>query len=195
MTKAEKTKAFIIEKTAPIFNKKGFAGTSLNDMTAATGLTKGSIYGNFANKDEVALAVFDYNLKKLTDIINSDLSQQKGARNKLLVYAEQYEKFLHPPFTEGGCPVLNTAVEADDTHAGLRTKATEAILSWKKTIVQIIEQGIKNKEFKPDTNAEQIAFTMIAMTEGSMMIAKLLDNKQYVTMVLQSMRKMIECID
>ncbi|MFI5450861.1 TetR/AcrR family transcriptional regulator [Pedobacter sp. UC225_61] len=195
MTKAEKTKAYIIEKTAPIFNKKGFAGTSLNDMTAATGLTKGSIYGNFANKDEVALAVFDYNLKKLTDIINSDLSQQKGARNKLLVYAEQYEKFLNPPFTEGGCPVLNTAVEADDTHAGLRTKATEAILSWKKTIVKIIEQGIKDKEFKSDTNAEQIAFTMIAMIEGSMMIAKLLDNKQYVTMVLQSMKKMIQSID
>jgi TetR/AcrR family transcriptional repressor of nem operon len=195
MTKAEKTKAYIIEKTAPIFNKKGFAGTSLNDMTAATGLTKGSIYGNFANKDEVALAVFDYNLKKLTDIINSDLSEQKGARNKLLVYAERYERFLNPPFTEGGCPVLNTAVEADDTHAGLRTKATEAILSWKKTIVKIIEQGIADKEFKPDTDAEQIAFTMIAMTEGSMMIAKLLDNKQYVTMVLQSMKKMIQSID
>ncbi|MFA6276287.1 MAG: TetR/AcrR family transcriptional regulator [Pedobacter sp.] len=195
MTKAEKTKAYIIEKTAPIFNKKGFAGTSLNDMTAATGLTKGSIYGNFANKDEVALAVFDYNLKKLTDIINSDLSAQKGARNKLLVYAERYERFLNPPFTEGGCPVLNTAVEADDTHAGLRTKATEAILSWKKTIVKIIEKGIVDKEFKPDTDAEQIAFTMIAMTEGSMMIAKLLDNKQYVTMVLQSMKKMIQSID
>ena len=59
MSKAEKTRQFIIEKTAPIFNKKGFAGTSLSDMTEATGLTKGSIYGNFADKDEVAMAAFD----------------------------------------------------------------------------------------------------------------------------------------
>ncbi len=65
MTKAEQTRAFIIEKTAPLFNKKGFEGTSLSDMTTATGLTKGSIYGNFSNKDEVALEVFDYNLQKI----------------------------------------------------------------------------------------------------------------------------------
>jgi len=38
-------------------------GTSLSDMTDATGLTKGSIYGNFNSKDEVALAAFDHNLK------------------------------------------------------------------------------------------------------------------------------------
>ena len=56
MKKSEQTKAYIIEKAAPIFNKKGYAGTSLRDMTGATRLTKGSIYGNFANKDEAALA-------------------------------------------------------------------------------------------------------------------------------------------
>src|ERR1700722_8888899 len=65
ISKAERTRQFIIEKTAPIFNKKGYAGTSLSDITAATGLTKGSIYGNFADKDEVALAAFDYNIGKL----------------------------------------------------------------------------------------------------------------------------------
>ena len=64
MNKAEKTKSFIIEKTATLFNTKGFAGTSLNDITEATGLTKGSVYGNFKNKDEVALAVFEFNTKK-----------------------------------------------------------------------------------------------------------------------------------
>ena len=47
MTKAEKTKQYIIEKTAPVFNRKGFAGTSMNDIVEVTGLTKGSIYGNF----------------------------------------------------------------------------------------------------------------------------------------------------
>jgi TetR/AcrR family transcriptional repressor of nem operon len=58
MTKAEKTKAFIIERSAPLFNSKGYSGTSMNDLMDITGLTKGSIYGNFENKDEVALAAF-----------------------------------------------------------------------------------------------------------------------------------------
>jgi AcrR family transcriptional regulator len=60
MSKAEKTKQFIIEKTATLFNTKGYTSTSLSDITQAT-LTKGSIYGNFENKDEVALEVYKYN--------------------------------------------------------------------------------------------------------------------------------------
>ena len=55
MSKAEKTKQFIIEKTAPLFNMKGYSGTSMSDITAATGLTKGSMYGNFENKTKLQL--------------------------------------------------------------------------------------------------------------------------------------------
>ena len=63
MSKAEKTRAFIIEKSAPVFNIKGYAGTSLNDLMLATGLTKGSIYGNFKDKDDVALSVYRYSVR------------------------------------------------------------------------------------------------------------------------------------
>lgn len=191
MSKAERTRAFIIEKTAPIFNTKGFAGTSLNDITAATGLTKGSIYGNFANKDEVALAVFDYNLQKVKSAISSQVAKEKTAKNKLLVYANCYEKLLFPPFTEGGCPVLNTAVEADDTHPELRKKAATAILSWKKGIIKIIEEGIENKEFVTTIDAAQVALTMIAMIEGAIMITKLLDNTSVIRTVMLTMKTMI----
>ena len=45
--RSEKTRQFIIETTASLFNKKGYAGTSMSDLTEATKLTKGSIYGNF----------------------------------------------------------------------------------------------------------------------------------------------------
>ena len=55
MVRSEKTKQLIIEKTASIFNKKGYTGTYLSDLTNATGLTKGSIYGNFKDKIEVAV--------------------------------------------------------------------------------------------------------------------------------------------
>jgi TetR/AcrR family transcriptional repressor of nem operon len=80
MSKAERTKQFIVEKTAPIFNTKGYAGTSLNDMINATGLTKGSIYGNFVNKDDVALAAFDYNLKKVDTIIRQEIAACESYR-------------------------------------------------------------------------------------------------------------------
>src|SRR3546814_1051842 len=112
--KAEKTLSFIIEKTAPIFNMKGYVGTSLTDMTTVTGLTKGSIYGNFINKDDVAIAAFDYNLGRVTAAIHAEMNKKETSKEKLLVYADIYHKLLRSTIV-GGCPILNTATEADDT--------------------------------------------------------------------------------
>ena len=191
MSKAEKTREFIVEKTAPIFNKKGYAGTSISDMTEATGLTKGSIYGNFANKDEVALAAFDYNWKRISGITWQEMEKKSTIKEKLLVYTE-YEKFINFPLPMGGCPVLNTAVEADDTHPLLKKKANEAFLAWKDKLTTLLEQGIRTKEFTTAIDPEQIALTIIAMIEGSIMIAKLSGKPAYRNAIVVSMRKMIE---
>jgi hypothetical protein len=191
MTKAEKTRQFIIDKTAPIFNTKGYAGTSLNDMIAATGLTKGSIYGNFSNKDEVALAAFDCNLAKVNGIILGEMNKQKTNKAKLLVYPQVYENFSRYAFPKGGCPVLNTATDADDTHAGLKQKAYSALLAWKKQTVSLIQKGIEAKEFSNSVDAEQFAITMIAMIEGTNMISNLTGNSGYRKAIMQSIRKMI----
>lgn len=191
MSKAARTREFIIEKTAPLFNVKGYAGTSLNDMTNATGLTKGSIYGNFTNKDEVALAAFDYNLKCVDDIIRQEMSKHSTIQDKLLVYTQVYENFLKYPFPIGGCPILNTAIEADDTHPELKEKAADAINDWKSNITQLIQNGIDKGEFRPEVNAEQTALTMIAMIEGGIMITKLTGKLNYRKAVMQSVEKII----
>ncbi len=84
MSKAERTRQFIVEKTAPLFNAKGYAGTSLSDMTDATGLTKGSIYGNFANKDEVALAVFDHNWGRVQSLLRSEMDRRSTCKSQVV---------------------------------------------------------------------------------------------------------------
>ena len=189
--KAEKTKQFIVEKTAPIFNMKGYAGTSLNDMIQATGLTKGSIYGNFVNKDDVALAAFDFNLKKVNEVISTEMASRKTFREKLLAYTKVYENFLEFPFPEGGCPVLNTAVDADDTHPMLKQKAADAIMHWKNAIAKLIQKGIGNNEFRPDVDPEQIALTIIATIEGAIMITKLTGKLNYRRAIMGSVEKLI----
>lgn len=191
MTKAEKTRDFIVERTAPIFNMKGYAGTSLNDITAATGLTKGSIYGNFANKDEVALAAFDYNLHHNVSKIEAEMNDQSSIKGKLLVYVSVYQSFFVGKISPGGCPILNTAIDADDTHPALREKALKAVLSWKKRIISLVEEGILNKEIKADYNPEQIALTVIAMIEGGIMISRLTNKVENWNLIMDSLKKYI----
>ncbi len=191
ITKSERTREYIIESTAGIFNTKGYSGTSLSDLTEATKLTKGSIYGNFENKEEVALAAFDYNWKTVQDIVKGEMADKDTYIGKLMVYVSTYESFFKYPFPKGGCPILNTATESDDTHPALRKKAAEALVLWKNSIIRLVECGKQAGEIKNDTDAEEVALTIMAMIEGIIMITKATGNKNYWHKVMRSVEKLI----
>lgn len=196
MSKAARTKQFIIEKTAPIFNMKGYSGTSINDITDATGLTKGSIYGNFENKDEVAIAAFKYNIKKLQDAFAKAIEKESTYKGKLLVYPRLYSDYFHLKITEGGCPILNTATEADDTHPVLRRGVERAIVFWKDKLVFFIEQGILTGEFKAKAiDSERTALTIIAIIEGAVMISKVTGNLKHLSDIMISLNRIIEDLE
>lgn len=191
LSKAERTRQFIIEKTAPIFNSKGYAGTSLTDIIDATGLTKGAIYGNFANKDEVALAAFEYNFGNITNYIAIRIRERESAIDKLLVYPETHRQILKLPFLKGGCPVLNTSVDADDTHPMLKEKAIAALSLWRSSVERIINKGIQTKEIKKNTNATEFAAILVSLTEGAVMQAKVSGKPTELNISMDFLEKMI----
>lgn len=196
MSKAEKTKQFIIEKTAPLFNTKGYSGTSMSDITTATNLTKGSIYGNFENKDEVAIAAFKFNVKKLHDVLSREIEKQRTFKEKLLVYPRLYSNYAELEVTIGGCPVLNTAIESDDTHPVLKKYAEKTLLYWKEKLVYLIEQGIAAGEFRAQSiDSEKTALTIIAIIEGGIMISKLTGNGKDLSTIMLSLYKIIEDLE
>lgn len=190
-SKSERTRQFIIETTADIFNTKGYEGTSMADMTNATGLTKGSIYGNFENKEEVALAVFDYSLEKLRKVILQRMTLARTYHDKLMVYAQVYRNFKDSPFPEGGCPILNTAVEADNTNSLLKDKASKAILRWQKSIINLIQGGINAGEFKSSVDAGNVALSIIALIEGGIMIANVTNQSATLDEVLKTVATLV----
>ena len=194
MSQADKTKEYIIERTASIFNTKGYAGTSLNDMTEVTGLTKGSIYGNFKNKDDVAVEAFKYNFGVMSNLFSSEMAKKKTYREKLLVYPYFLGNFSEQRFPKGGCPVLNTAVESDDTHPLLRQQTIIALNKWKNGIINLLKDGIAANEFRADINVEQVALTMLAMLEGGIMIRKLTNNQNYIDHIISSLQDYINSL-
>jgi AcrR family transcriptional regulator len=60
MTKGEQTRQRIVAEAAPVFNQRGYEGSSLADLMKATGLKKGGIYRHFSSKEELAAEAFDY---------------------------------------------------------------------------------------------------------------------------------------
>ena len=190
-SKSELTRQFIIEKTAPVFNEKGYAGTSMADLENATGLTKGSIYGNFENKDEVALAAFDYNFNMVSHYIKEKTSTTENAIERLLVYPNVYRKFFSIPFLKAGCPILNTSTESDDTHPPLKEKAANALHAWKKSVENQIKRGISRNEIKEDTDPAEFAVVLIALIEGAIMQAKLTGRNKELGISMDYLEKLI----
>jgi TetR/AcrR family transcriptional repressor of nem operon len=191
-SKAERTRNFIIESTAEIFNKKGYAGTSMSDLTNATGLTKGSIYGNFENKEEVALAVFDFNYSRITQRTAEQIAKAETYHDKLMVYANVYKSVIYNQGNRGGCPILNTAIEADDTNVSLKSKAAQAVLRWENNIARLIEQGIEAGEFKAGVDIRQTSLSIVALIEGGVMISKVTSDTTNMDNILKTVELLID---
>ncbi|TWV92987.1 TetR/AcrR family transcriptional regulator [Chitinophaga pinensis] len=190
--RSETTRQFIIESVANLMNRQGYAGTSITDLEKATGLTKGSIYGNFENKEQIAYAVFDYNLLRLRQAINSAMDKCDTNKEKILANITVYYGSMDSSI--GGCPMMNTAVEADDTHDGLRKRAADGLLRWKQDLVTLIEKGITAKEFKKDTDAQKTALTIIALIEGAILIGKATQNPVFLDVILTSAKETVHGI-
>ena len=83
-TKAERTSQFILETVSPIFNKNGYSGTSMSDLTKATKLTKGALYGNFKTKEALALEAFNFNVKFIIDKLRSIFKRYRISYCKII---------------------------------------------------------------------------------------------------------------
>lgn len=192
MKKSEKTREFILEKCAPVFNQKGYIGTSLSDLENATGLTKGCIYGLFRNKEELAVACFDYARSLIHERMESEAKKKDNAIEKLRAIFDMYRTF--PEFwpVKGGCPILNTSIEADDTNPELQERVVKALEIWRRYFASIITRGIRNGEIQPNANPHVIATLFIALLEGATMMSKAYNDSSSLGIVLDKIDEMIE---
>lgn len=67
--RAETTRRFLLESAARLFDERGYAGTSISDISALSGRTSGAIYFHFANKEKLALAVVEAHFASWPDLV------------------------------------------------------------------------------------------------------------------------------
>ncbi|NJK61667.1 MAG: TetR/AcrR family transcriptional regulator [Synechococcaceae cyanobacterium SM2_3_1] len=179
MSKAEDTRSKIIQQAADLFNQQGYAGSSLSDIMAATGLKKGGIYNHFASKDDLALAAFDYAAQLTGQRYTQAVKQKRRAIPRLQAIIHTFCTAPDAMPLKGGCPLLNTAVESDDTHPALRQRVQQAMDQWRYLIRQVVQQGILTDEIQPNVDPEAVATILIATLEGALMLTKLYGDRMY----------------
>ena len=172
MGKSEETRNYIIEKAAPIFNRHGYEGTSMARLTKAIDMTKGAIYGNFKDKNEIAIAAFDHNFSNIIKQIRAMVGQKENANDKLIAFANFYLEQYQEISQNGGCPILNAAVDSDFVHPGLKKRVSAALDTWMNSVARIIYDGIKRGEINRNTRPEQFASVFVSLIEGGIMLSR-----------------------
>ncbi|KOY86369.1 hypothetical protein AD998_09625 [bacterium 336/3] len=170
-SKAEQTTEFIIEKVAPVFNKKGYTATSLSDLEEATGLTKGAIYGNFESKEDLAVKAFQYNFKKVNQWLYDFMIKGKNPTEKLFLMTEFYRNYYDFMVDFGGCPIINVTIDAKNINPTLYALGCYEAKKMEGKLTKIIQMGIESKEFKETLNAEQTAKVLYTMIDGSILMS------------------------
>jgi AcrR family transcriptional regulator len=175
-TKGERTRQRIVELAAPVFNRQGYVGASMRDLIDATGLEKGGIYNHFGSKEQLALESYDFAMSRVTNALARSQDGATDAPDRLVRMIRAFAVSARHPTVEGGCPIMNTAIEADDTHSDLRDRARHSMTQWHRLIGRIVKDGKAAGTLRDDIDPYALASTLTAALEGGLMLARLYDD-------------------
>jgi len=176
LTKGEATRQRIVALAAELFNQRGYAGCSIQDIMAATGLEKGGIYRHFDSKEELAAEAFDYAWATISAVRGCGLDSIADPATRLKQHFANF--LLSPSPILGGCPLLNTAMDADDGNPVLRERVQNALCAWKTAIANAVEQGMRSGTFRSGLDSRAIANQVIGTLEGSIVLSRIERNDQ-----------------
>jgi len=172
MRKGEQTRQEIIRKAAPIFNQRGYDGAALSDLMRATGLEKGGIYRHFESKEQLATEAFDYAWKLAIDTRFEGTQDVANTVDRLKLIVRNFRD-RRTGLVRGGCPLLNTAIDSDDAHPGMRKKARRALDSWLDRLESIVGEGKRRGEVRSAIDSEELATLIVNTLEGGLMVSRL----------------------
>ena len=182
LTKGERTRRRIVERAAALFNTRGVAGASMADVSDAAGLEKGGVYNHFESKDALALAAFDYAAELVLARIEAAVATCDRGWDRLLAILDVYRDVVRRPALEGGCPLLNTAVEADDTNPVLRGRLRTALDRWRDCVRTAVDRAVAEGDLRR-ADGDVIATMTIASIEGGVMLARVYRDPSHIERV------------
>lgn len=191
ITKAERTKRFILETAAPLYNQKGISGVNIDDVLAATKLTKGCLYGHFENKDDLSVQVIEFMLDTVVQKISFAVANGKTATAKVFAFLDFYKDPFNTPIS-GGCPIFNIAAETDDNFPAIKEKIGAVIRRGQDMFTAILKQGIQEGEFSTKLDPAVYAFKATAAIEGGLVMCRAMNTAKPMHGLIKSLKSELE---
>jgi AcrR family transcriptional regulator len=193
-TKGLQTRQRIVEMAAPVFNRQGYIGASMRDLINATGLEKGGIYNHFGSKEQLALEAYDFAMSRVTNALARSQDGASDAVDRLTRMIRAFAAFARKPAIAGGCPIMNTAIEADDGNPELRDRAKQSMTLWHRLIGRIVKDGIAHGTLVSGTDPYALASLVTASLEGGLMLSRLYGDPAFTDRVVEHLVAHVETL-
>ena len=149
------------------FWERGYAATSVDDLTAATGLGKGSLYGAFGDKHTLYLrALDDYISSSLGEVRASLRNPERSAYERLAGHIRLQAKALVADKDRRGCLMAKSAAELGATDDAVEKKVELAYTTWRAELVACINEAQRDGTVDAKQNPQALAGTLLAFMRG-----------------------------
>ena len=165
--KGERTRARIVEAAAGLIYGRGVAGTSLDDIRSAAGVSGSQLSHYFAGKDELVRAVIGYQAATITgNQRQADLGRPQGLRAwRDMVIAEAKS-------SQGGCPLGSLAGQLAETDAQARALIAAGFGQWSAAISDGLRRLHAAGHLPDGTDPDDLAVTLLAALQGGLILAQ-----------------------
>ncbi|MAT90199.1 MAG: TetR family transcriptional regulator [Flavobacteriaceae bacterium] len=191
MRDPENTRKTILLESANLFNTQGYKATSISDITKATGFTKGAIYRHFESKADLEKHALQRLSSMMFEHLGVSIKAAPDFEQKFEAIFSFFEQYMESPFYEGGCPLMNAAVEVDDGLPELRAQAQTILNKLKNSVRTLVVNGIENGQVGADIDTEAFVHIVIASLEGGIMMSKLEGKRYPIQLVIEHLRTVV----
>jgi AcrR family transcriptional regulator len=169
--RAEERRQQIMEAALACFARKGYHKTTMDDIVAESGLSKGTLYWYFKNKDDLFISLIKSYFLSIGQDISAILEQDATASHKLRAIAQETAQFFLE--TKEFFNVFLEFWMLSALNEELNQLFSNILIQYREVLARVITQGIEAGEFKP-VDARQLAFPVMAVYDGLAFYAMLM---------------------
>jgi AcrR family transcriptional regulator len=149
------------------FWSRGYAATSVDDLTAVTGLGKGSLYGAFGDKHALFMrALGDYIDTSLASVRAQLRDPPYGAYDRLVRHIRAQVKAIAADKTRRGCMMAKSAAELSSTDDTVERAVEQAYGVWATELTACIKEAQRDGDIDKKQNPQALATTVLAFMRG-----------------------------
>jgi TetR/AcrR family transcriptional repressor of nem operon len=165
--KGERTRTRIVEVAARLIHKRGVAGTTLDDVKTAAGVSGSQLYHYFPDKDDLVQAVIGHQAET---IARNQQQANLGSPDGLRAWRDNVIAQAKTSNGTGGCPLGSLAGQLAETDPHARALIAAGFQEWSAAITGSLLQAAGR--LPSGIDADDLAITVLATLQGGLLLAQ-----------------------